>query len=143
MIKSTFKKVFNQSLNLLICILLIISTLHGAVLCIGEDGHIAIEAAGSDCCGSLPSDRTEAGFAKAAFSSEAQKCGSCLDVPISPVTAVAVKKPNPVNSTPSTSTTFSTLNIGDCDFSKYHLASNPPDLVNPCLTHLSSIILLI
>lgn len=141
--KLTFKKVYNQSLSLLICILLIISSLHGAVLCIGEDGHIAIEAAGSDCCESLPAGRTEAGPAKAAFSSSKNKCGSCLDVPISPVMAVAVKKPNPVNPAPSTSTAFITLNINIFKLSEYQLTSKPPDLANPSLTPLSSIILLI
>ena len=51
-------------------------------LCIGVDGHLAVEAAAGpegDCC---PVDRTEPGHSPAGFKGDS--CGPCLDVSLPP-----------------------------------------------------------
>ena len=67
------------------------------VLCIGQNGHIAIEASDSRCCGRLPwvTSRTSVlNFAQTGPSATDDDCGSCLDIPISSGAIEAVGVPN-------------------------------------------------
>ncbi|HUT28166.1 MAG TPA: hypothetical protein VMX13_00125 [Sedimentisphaerales bacterium] len=67
-----------------ICLLMLFNTCGAGVLCIGEDGHIAIATADISCCGhSLAEIHT--GYA-AAFVEDSSpvtdNCGSCVDIPL-------------------------------------------------------------
>ncbi len=130
-------------ISVAICILVVISNSQLFVLCIGQDGHVAIEAANSNYCGDLlASVSREASLTSAerASSSNKSSCGSCMDIPVGLVGAF--KKPNRVNPTSLTPTTIIPVTINSCDFSKYQLAleSFTP---TPYFTPLRSIILLI
>jgi hypothetical protein len=59
--------------------------INGPVLCIAEEGHVAIEWAGHGCCGATDdtSCATESPPLRAAADSE-PRCGHCTDIPLPP-----------------------------------------------------------
>ena len=77
---------------------------HGAVLCLGENGHIAIEAAQNGDCNGFLSEfyLTDPLSHKSVFSGPAnQHCGPCVDFDLSPMysyrmTAPVQKKSSPL-----------------------------------------------
>jgi hypothetical protein len=80
-------------LDAALCLLLIFGNSEAMVLCVGHDGHVAIEASDSACCGHLPwvvSERSILTFGAAGPSAEDDDCGPCLDIPISSGLAEAV-----------------------------------------------------
>ena len=67
---------------------LLIGGAHGAVLCLGENGHIAIEAAQNGDCNGFLSELylTDPPSNKPVFSGTAtQHCGPCVDFDLSPM----------------------------------------------------------
>ncbi|MHC4193094.1 MAG: hypothetical protein ACYSP9_02825 [Planctomycetota bacterium] len=73
-------------ISVAICTFVLISNLQLFVLCIGQDGHVAIEVAGSDCCESLAvgvarTDLTAVDKGESAASND--DCSSCVDIPLS------------------------------------------------------------
>lgn len=116
----------------------------GFVLCHGEDGHVAVEVAGGDCCGDLSADaphRDSVGSAGQELPSQKDNCGSCVDISISIGSAMVSKKPNHVNPALLVSTIPAPVNISSPDFSEYQLA--PESFIpTPYFTPLRSIILL-
>jgi len=60
------------------------------ILCIGEDGHVAVETAINDCCNQHPvistqpanQSHTENVISSADHPSDDNHCGSCIDVPL-------------------------------------------------------------
>ena len=132
-------------MSIAICILVVISNSQLFVLCIGQDGHVAIEAANSNYCGDLlasVSQETSLGPTEEELSSNRNNCGSCVDIPISIGLSGVFKKPDQVNPIPLASTTIVPVTISNCDSSEYQLAleSFTP---TPYFTPLRSIILLI
>jgi hypothetical protein len=78
------------------------------VLCIGQDGHVAIEASDSRCCGHLPwvsGIQYAHTLVAAGGSAQDDDCGPCLDIPILSGLAEAVQAPNEVQ--PDTGSSFS------------------------------------
>jgi hypothetical protein len=71
-------------LSVLIILLLAFSNSQAVVLCIGEDGHIAVEVASSDCCTSASAGIAEADATRPADDghSDDDHCGSCVDIPL-------------------------------------------------------------
>jgi len=59
-----------------ICLASVLDGPSGEVLCIGTDGHMAIESRTNDCCG-LPRDQHD----EEDMTSE-EECGTCFDVPL-------------------------------------------------------------
>jgi len=113
-------------------------------VCYGEDGHIAIEVAGSECCAKFPARVYQAAsgaFAKEGLSSE-NNCGACVDTPISIGLATIVKEPYRVNPAFSVPTTIALATVNSPGFSEYQSVSEP---FTPTgyFTPLRSIILLI
>ena len=97
-----------QYLSAVLCLMLTFSSSEAMVLCIGQDGHVAIEASDSRCCGYLPwvSGIQDAHMLVAAGgSAQDDDCGACLDIPISSGLAEAVQAPNEVQ--PDTGSSFS------------------------------------
>jgi len=96
---------------------LLLGSAHGAVLCLGENGHIAIEAAqNGDCNGFLPEFYpTDPPSHKPVFSGPAnQHCGPCVDFDLSPMysyrmTAPLQKKSSPLQQKNFFSGTANTL----------------------------------
>lgn len=131
-------------LSTLICFLPTGSGLQMVVLCHGEDGHIAIEPAGSNCCAEslascslaspVPSSKKE-------FPSQ-NNCGACVDIPISIGLATIVKEPYQVDYALPTQTTVAPATIDNPAFSEY-LSISEPFTPSYYLTPLRSIILLI
>ncbi|MHC4647754.1 MAG: hypothetical protein ACYTBJ_20000 [Planctomycetota bacterium] len=73
-----------EFVSTMVCLCLVVSNSEMVFLCIGEDGHVAIEAAVSNCCGDFSGRVCEEG----AISPDAivmcgreDGCGPCLDVP--------------------------------------------------------------
>jgi hypothetical protein len=82
---------------------LLIGGAHGAVLCLGENGHIAIEAAqNGDCNGFLPEFYlTDPSSHKPVFSGTAnQHCGPCVDFDLSPMYSYRMTTPLQKKSSP-------------------------------------------
>jgi len=94
------------------------------VLCIGHDGHVAIEASDSRCCGHLPwvfgiqDART---FVAAGCSVQDDECGPCLDIPISSGSADAFQVPDQVAPDLSASIGVDLLPVAHCSFPESHL----------------------
>ncbi len=86
-----FKKKHSKMILLLIIYLLFLPLLNvqGTVLCIGKDGHVALEKASSGFeCGSILNDQQLNNFRNPEFNSESniadtRHCGDCKDIAIS------------------------------------------------------------
>ena len=140
------RTVYNRCLGVLICISLMIGSLQGVFLCIRDDGHVTIRVPSSDCCGNLAiSVSREASNAslKEPFSSSNDNCSPCVDVPISVGLAGVFKKPKQVNPMLLVSTIIIPVTSNSFSLSECPLASEPFAVVNPSLTSLRTIILLI
>lgn len=86
-------QVYTRFLSAALCFVLISSSPHAMVLCIGDNGHIALEASDSRCCGYLPwavPDTSVLTFGQTGPSAKDDDCGSCLDIPISSSLADAI-----------------------------------------------------
>ena len=116
----------------------------GFVLCHGEDGHVAVEVAGGDCCAGLTagaSHRSSVASSEQGLPSKSNNCGSCVDISISIGLATLSKKPNPLNPALLVSTIPTPVDIKSSDFSEYQF--DPESFIpNPYFTPLRSIILL-
>ena len=137
------RTVYNLGLSVLICILLLVSSLQGTVLCIGKDVHVA---PCSDCCGNVAigvSQEASKASLKDVFSSNKDNCSLCVDVPISVGLVVVFKKPKQVNPMFPVSTTTIPVTFNSFNFSECHLASESFAIVNLSLISLRTIILLI
>ena len=96
---------------------LLIGGVHGAVLCLGENGHIAIEAAQNGDCNGFLSEfyLTDPPSHKSVFSGPVnQHCGPCVDFDLSPMysyrmTAPVQKKSSPLQQKSTFSGTDHTL----------------------------------
>lgn len=80
------KQTYIRWLSLIICLSIAISSLGPASLCIGEKGHIAIEALGSKCCQSFATGVYQSGpigSGHHSLLSDDDDCGSCVDIPLS------------------------------------------------------------
>jgi len=89
--------VYTRYLCVILCLLVISSSPQAMVLCIGANGHVAIEASDSRCCGNLPwivSHNSVLTFGETGPSAKDDDCGSCLDIPISSGLAEAVEAPH-------------------------------------------------
>ncbi len=91
------RKTHIQFLSGALCLVLMLGSSEATVLCIGQNGHVAIEASDSGCCGHLsrtccPHD-AHCLFA-AGSSTQDDDCGACLDIPISSGSADAFQAPN-------------------------------------------------
>lgn len=131
-------------LSIQMCLLLSVSGLQMAVVCHSEDGHVAIEAANSDGCTTLPagpSRESSVASAEERFSSK-NTCGACVDVPLSLGVAMVTKKPYRANPASPASTTIAFATVNSFDLSEYQLASHPFTPA-PYFSPLRSIILLI
>jgi hypothetical protein len=87
-------------LSVLIILLLAFSNSQAVILCIGEDGHIAVEVASSDCCTNPPVGTSKADVTIFVDDSHSEDddCGSCVDIPLfagGAYTLTAAEKENP------------------------------------------------
>ena len=140
--------IYNRCFSVAICVLLMVGSLQGAVLCKGVDTHVAVETISGDCCDNLPVSafrKASPGSVEQVFPSSSDNCIPCVDVPISTKFVGFFKKSNQINSMSLTSTTTVPITVSSSDFSEYEyrLASGLIAKGNPSLTSLCSIILLI
>lgn len=145
--KLTCRKIYNHCFIVLAAIVLMLSSSRGMVLCIGEDGYVAVKTLmSSNCCNNLYSSVTREVSTislKGTFSSGKDNCGPCVDIPIPVQLAGVSKKPNPVNSTLQVSATIIPAAISSCDFSGYQIKPELFAAINHSLDSLGTIILLI
>jgi hypothetical protein len=125
--------------------MLMLGNSEAMVLCIGQDGHVAIEASGSGCCGHLPPaccpDDAQCLFT-AGSSAQDDDCGMCLDIPISSGVAEAVQAPNEVQPDSGSSFSVDLLVLNGCSFIESSLDLTPLT-VQSYFPLLRSVILLI
>ncbi|MHC4623767.1 MAG: hypothetical protein ACYS4W_07675 [Planctomycetota bacterium] len=97
------RQTYTRLISAAICVFAVFGNSGEAVLCIGEDGHIAIEVAGNDCCGHSASDVSE--IHQTAFAGDYRSgnddCGSCVDVPLCVGFSRTIISAKKVNHTPS------------------------------------------
>ncbi len=90
------ERVHTGCLSVILCLLVTCSGPQAMVLCIGENGHVAIEASDSHCCGRLPRTTSHTSmltFSETGSSAKNDDCGPCLDIPISSGLVEAIKAP--------------------------------------------------
>jgi len=144
--KLIYRKFYKQCLIALTGIAFMVSSMQGIILCVAEDGHVAIEFASSVCCDSLDASISPEGSTashKDIFLSSKENCGPCVDMPISVLLTNISKKLHPVDPTTVVLTTIVTAIIPSEDISGYQLGTELFASVNPCLASLRTIILLI
>jgi len=140
------RTVHNRCMSLLICFSLFSSGLPTAVSCIGGDGHITIEAVGSECCKAVQvgiSQKPLMASGVSGLTVSKGSCGSCVDIPIFIGLVDVFKKPEQVNPIFVAFSTISPAIINSYDSSECRSISEPLAVLNPCLASLRSTILLI
>jgi hypothetical protein len=88
-----------RCLSAVLCLLVMFNSSQAMVLCIGEDGHVALEASDSRCCGHLPGaccPQSTHALTVTGCLAQDDDCGPCLDIPISSGLAEALQAPNDV-----------------------------------------------
>ena len=114
------------------------------MLCLGEDGHIAIEASDSECCSESHLSHSQAAYVASTdeeLPSE-NDCGACIDIPISIGSAALVKKPCQADPALPVPAAAALAIVNSVDFSEYQPVPEsfvPP----PHFATLRTIILLI
>ncbi|MCH8120632.1 MAG: hypothetical protein IIC00_13025 [Planctomycetes bacterium] len=145
--KLTRRKIYSHCFMVLAGIVLMLSSSQGMVLCIGEDGYVAVKTLmSSDCCNNLYSSVTREVSTislEGTFSSGKNNCGPCVDIPIPVQLAGVSKKPNPVNPALQVSATIIPVAVSSCDFSGYQIRPELFAAINHSLDSLGTIILLI
>ena len=71
-------------ISVAICFLVVIGNSESVVLCVGQDGHVAIEVANSDCCDqylNAPAQTSPNPYTNSDHTS-ASPCGDCIDIPL-------------------------------------------------------------
>ena len=92
---------------ILVCLLMAFNSVQGAVLCLGESGHVEIESTFHERCTTPahPQHTEQQQLTRWVDHEEGEHCGPCVDIPIS-TTPVKIsrllKKPNSVFSAPTT-----------------------------------------
>lgn len=127
----------------MVCLCLIVSNSEMIFLCIGEDGHVAIEAAVSNCCGDFSNRVCEERAISAdvtVMSGGEEACGPCLDIPWVNF-AGAGDTVQRVGPSFSVSGTAGILTAGSLDFSKSQPAIESY-IREPYFAPLGSVILL-
>ena len=121
---------------------MVVNCAGGPVLCIGYNGHVAVEAAAGDCCDHSARDDGDAIVVAFAGSENVDSCRGCVDIPLSDGFAGLPGGSRRVDLAALSSGPMTDLPIGDFSFARNGLV--PQTLVpSPSLGALSSIILLI
>lgn len=131
-------------ISVAICLLAVLSNSDVVVLCIGEDGHIAIEAVNNKCCGHSAvgvSERVSIAFEKGGLSANKDDCGSCVDIPLSAGLAKPLSTAERINPTLSVLSATCILPLNSSDFSTLRLVLET-FVPTPYFAPLRSIILL-
>ncbi|MBW8035976.1 MAG: hypothetical protein FVQ79_10175 [Planctomycetes bacterium] len=64
----------------LICLLMFGNLTHGAVICIGANGHISLELTSADCCDESPAILLSCSIDNQSETTDS--CGDCIDIPL-------------------------------------------------------------
>lgn len=139
------KRAYIQYISVVICLSVVFSNSEAVILCISEDGHIAVETASSDCCAGFP-----VGFSEnRVFASDerdqpanSDDCGPCVDIPLSAGLAGTVTVAKQRNLTILASAPIGSPPAQSHQFSELRLAIESFTLIS-YFTPLRSIILLI
>ena len=118
------ERVYIRCLSVILCLLVVSSSPQAMVLCIGRNGHVAIEASDSRCCGNLPwvvSHNSVLTFGETGPSAQDDDCGSCLDIPISSGLAEAVAVRHAMQPDLPVSIELEPLLVTHPCFSQFHL----------------------
>ena len=87
-VKKISKRTYKKCIVVLICLLFVSNSTHGAVLCFGSDGHVEIESAFHERCDdhahSQPTDQKQLSYQSDHIIDENidENCEPCVDVPI-------------------------------------------------------------
>lgn len=118
------ERVHIRCISAILCLLVTSSSREAMILCIGRNGHVAIEASDSSCCGRLPwvaSHTSALTFGETGPSARDDECGPCLDIPISSGLVEAIEVPNDTQPDASVSIQLEPLLVTRPCFSEVHL----------------------
>jgi len=100
-VKKARKQIYKKCVIVLICLLIVGNSAHGAVLCFGVDGRIEIESAFHERCGgsahSHPADPEQLSYQSDHVDNG--HCEPCVDIPISIGLAKVIRMSKQLNST--------------------------------------------
>jgi len=133
-VKLAKKPMYKKCIVVLIWLLLFGNLARGAVLCFGSDECVSIELRPPDCCDECLDVPVQP---------SPNSCDECIDIPIYIGLAKITRVSKRLNSTLRVSTTIVPAITVDRDSSEYQLGSELFTIVNPSLTSLRTIILLI
>jgi hypothetical protein len=119
-VKLTKKQMYRKCVVLLVCLVVVVNSAQGTVLCFGADGHVELESAFHEHCDhsvhSHTSDRNQLSYETS--HERGEHCRPCVDVPISfglakisPVT----KQLNPAFPVPAANVIVLADNIGSSE----------------------------
>ena len=143
--RSKRKQTFVRFVSAALCLSMLINCAGGLVLCIGHNGHVAIETSGQDCCEHSGHDDHEAAVvvsASATVSKTVDGCGGCVDIPLSAGFASLSDFGKQVNLVVISSGPMTDVPAGGFSLAR-HGPMPETFIPSPCLSALSSIILLI
>jgi hypothetical protein len=137
------RQAYIRCISAVICLLVALANSEAVVLCMGEDGHVAIETVGSSCCESAQIGTSEGH--SAVFVDDSQyagdDCGSCVDIPLSGGYAGSLNTAKKANLSFAASSPAAPLPASP-QVSERQLAGKSLELT-PFFTPLRSVILLI
>lgn len=144
--KLSYRKWYKWSLFILTSIAIMLGSTQGAVHCQAENGHVAIEFAGSGCWNNrnvsvLSGESTP--FPSEGFASSEDDCGPCVDTPVSIHLLRVSRSHNPVTPAPQACPMMTSATIFGCDTSLYQSSSELFAALSPTLTSLRSVIILV
>jgi hypothetical protein len=144
-LKMTLKFIqpYMRYVSAVICLLVVFNNCGVVVLCIGEDGHVAIETTGSSCCVATCStiSKGDATWFIEDSGPASDDCGSCVDIPLSGGIAGSVTVAKKANVWSCVPTPVSALPAASPQKSKLKPAVKSIELT-PFFTPLRSVILL-
>ena len=143
-VKRVRKQIYKKCVIVLICLLIVGNSAHGAVLCFGSDGHTEIESAFHERCGapahSQPTEKKQLSYQVDHV--EDKHCEPCVDIPISISLAKISRMPKQLNSTFPAPVANVIVPTNKFNLSAYNSASNTFEAAS-YFTQLRTVILLI
>jgi hypothetical protein len=148
-VKFARKQIYKKCIVVLICLLIVGNSAHGAVLCFGSDGHVSIELKATDCCDEYPGIAVQASLdvcIGANYSESVNSCGDCIDIPLSgncatkQITSFVMKKFSPLKILPEAIISVSTNNSVSTNKERIAKFANP---LSDTLTSIRTTVLII
>lgn len=128
MLLKAMKKIHKNCIIVLICLVMFGNLAHGAVICIGSNGHISLELTHADCCDDSPAIPLSCSIDNQSETTDS--CGDCIDIPIpgscdaKRITSFVTKDSRHINFLPKTIISVCTNNTVRTDKERIAILAN-------------------